>query len=234
MAIGELVREVVSEAFELDGRVFRTLRPFFLRPGYLTREYISGKRARYTSPFRLFLAATLLWLASGFIAEQFDDFDGPDANMMMIEMDESSDGSWFAQQTQAFKSLPETEQAKRIASAARESLPKAALLLIPAFAALMKLLFIRQDRYYVEHLVFALHVHAFGFVVMAVARPWADHGAYALGLLSLLAYLYAALYKVYEVRWWTAAVRLGVIAWVHGLLLALASFLLILANTLLG
>ena len=49
-----LVGDVLDSVFEWDGRTPRTLWPLLARPGYLTLEYIAGRRIRYVSPFRLF------------------------------------------------------------------------------------------------------------------------------------------------------------------------------------
>lgn len=38
-----------------DGRIPRTLVPLLMRPGFLTREYLAGRRVRYVTPVRLFL-----------------------------------------------------------------------------------------------------------------------------------------------------------------------------------
>ncbi|CAN5538536.1 hypothetical protein BH23BAC4_BH23BAC4_17620 [soil metagenome] len=46
-------------------------------------------------------------------------------------------------------------------------------IMVPIFAAMLKLLYIRRDWYYAEHLVFALHVHAFMFVILGICITWA-------------------------------------------------------------
>ena len=50
-----LLGEVVGELFDWDSRFWRTLGPLLLRPGFLTSEYIAGRRARYVPPLRLYL-----------------------------------------------------------------------------------------------------------------------------------------------------------------------------------
>lgn len=56
---------VAAELFEdlthADHRVWRTLKPLLLRPGEVTVEYLRGKRARYTPPFRLYIVLSLLF-----------------------------------------------------------------------------------------------------------------------------------------------------------------------------
>lgn len=53
-----VVSESVGDALSVDNRLIHTLIPLFLKPGYLTREFMRGRRARYTPPFRLYLFLT--------------------------------------------------------------------------------------------------------------------------------------------------------------------------------
>ena len=58
------VGETLENVFHFDARLSRTLIPLFLRPGFLTREYIAGRRVRYVAPLRLmFFLAILAFLA---------------------------------------------------------------------------------------------------------------------------------------------------------------------------
>ncbi|MEM8615422.1 MAG: DUF3667 domain-containing protein [Pseudomonadota bacterium] len=59
--IWSLLGETISDSLALDGRLARTLPMLFFRPGRLTHNYISGKRARYVPPFRLFLLTSLIF-----------------------------------------------------------------------------------------------------------------------------------------------------------------------------
>ena len=82
--------------------------------------------------------------------------------------------------------------------------PYLMFLLLPIFAFLLKLLYIRRGRLYVEHLIFSLHVHAFAFFAFTVGlllgqssvgwlqatAPWVDA--------SPLLYLVLAMSHVYE------------------------------------
>lgn len=59
------VRELAIDAFwELsgwDGRFAATVRTLFTSPGALTRDFLEGRRARYLSPLRLYLMASLVY-----------------------------------------------------------------------------------------------------------------------------------------------------------------------------
>lgn len=56
---------MVDEVLDVDGRIFRTIRLLFTRPGQLTADFLSGRRARYVHPLRLFLVVSGLY----FLAE---------------------------------------------------------------------------------------------------------------------------------------------------------------------
>ncbi len=51
----DVAGELSDDLLRWDSRLWRTLLPLLLRPGYLTREFIEGRRARYVQPFRLYL-----------------------------------------------------------------------------------------------------------------------------------------------------------------------------------
>ncbi len=58
------MREATGRYFSLDGRMWRTLAALLFRPGFLTREYLLGRRRRYIRPARLFLVLSLALFAA--------------------------------------------------------------------------------------------------------------------------------------------------------------------------
>lgn len=59
--VWELLTEVLDGLFGIEGRLWRTLPPLMFQPGKLTRSYLSGVRARFVMPFRLYLTASVLF-----------------------------------------------------------------------------------------------------------------------------------------------------------------------------
>lgn len=49
-----MLHDIADTIFNIDSRIFRTLVPLLLRPGYLSNEYFAGRRTRYVTPFRLY------------------------------------------------------------------------------------------------------------------------------------------------------------------------------------
>ena len=58
--IRDLLREVVDSFLSLDARIIRTLWALISRPGWLTTEFLAGRRVRYVHPFKLYFAFSLL------------------------------------------------------------------------------------------------------------------------------------------------------------------------------
>lgn len=57
------LKDAAGRYVALDGRLWRTLGALVFRPGWLTREYLLGRRRRYVRPGRLFLVLSLLMFA---------------------------------------------------------------------------------------------------------------------------------------------------------------------------
>ena len=54
-----LLREFMEDFLEFDSRFMRTMKPLLFIPGKLTRDYLDGKRFRYTPPMRLYIFSSM-------------------------------------------------------------------------------------------------------------------------------------------------------------------------------
>ncbi|HEX6627722.1 MAG TPA: DUF3667 domain-containing protein, partial [Gemmatimonadaceae bacterium] len=59
--VRELATDAISEFSGWDGRLLNTVRALVTRPGLLTHEFLEGRRARYISPLRLYLSASVVY-----------------------------------------------------------------------------------------------------------------------------------------------------------------------------
>ena len=48
------------ETFELDGKIWRTLRALLFHPGFLAAEYCAGRRRMYVNPFRFLMLGGMI------------------------------------------------------------------------------------------------------------------------------------------------------------------------------
>ncbi|MEZ4648546.1 MAG: DUF3667 domain-containing protein [Candidatus Eisenbacteria bacterium] len=85
--------------------------------------------------------------------------------------------------------------------------PKMLFVLFPAFALVLQLIYLRRKRYYVEHLVFSLHCHAFLFLVLLLAAL-TQHPKVILATFPIVAgYVYLAMKRFYGQGWFKTALK---------------------------
>ena len=62
-SVWRFVVDFFDNTFCWDNKLFRTLGPLFRQPGFLTSEFVRGRRVRYVHPLRLFLFTSAVCLA---------------------------------------------------------------------------------------------------------------------------------------------------------------------------
>jgi len=309
LSLWGMTRDLLGDITNFDSRLWRTLVPLAFRPGVLTQDYLRGRRASYTPPFRMylilsvafFLLATLGGNPGSDLTFNVDEKGG--ANLQINPGGgEGAAGKDTAPATKAgttpgnvaapppreltaeekalidtlVKRIPDkddrvrarVEMETKLASASPEDLaavrkvlndpcgsdslkvdigmlgkdyeprlrdacrkiwtdtptfgralfeniPKMMFVFLPLIAAVIYALYLGSGRYYVEHLLFVVHYHAFfflgGLVILLVERlaTWtkdttagAAFGAIGGFLIFLFAvyvpyYLYRAMRRVY-------------------------------------
>ena len=79
-------------------------------------------------------------------------------------------------------------------------------LMMPMLGLILKLIYTRRKRFYVEHLIFSFHYHAFAFLLISITALldlWLDTNGEAtlIGFLFVFLYLLVAMHVVYEQNW---------------------------------
>ncbi|MEM8598875.1 MAG: DUF3667 domain-containing protein [Bacteroidota bacterium] len=120
---------------------------------------------------------------------------------------------------------------------ALRQVPTVMFLLLPVFALVLKVVYLRRNWYYGEHLVFALHVHAFAFGVftlfaLGAMTPLGGRAAWLLVLIPL--YVYLAQKHVYRQGWIKTAVKGGVLGMLYSFALAFGVVLAVLLAAAVG
>jgi hypothetical protein len=77
------------------------------------------------------------------------------------------------------------------------------LTMMPALALTLKLMYLRRRRYFVEHLVFTFHYHAFAFLLMSAALLLNAYFEEApeWALLAIMIYMFLAMRRFYAQHW---------------------------------
>lgn len=58
---GHLFSHFVADIFHYDSQLLVTLKSLFFRPGFLSREYMAGKRVRYVNPIKLYVFVSFVF-----------------------------------------------------------------------------------------------------------------------------------------------------------------------------
>lgn len=244
--IGEFVQQFGGNYFAAEGALWRTLAMLLFRPGQLTREYLAGRRRRYVLPLRLYLTLSLVALVALRFAHPMavdvppetaaeiakagkDDQILVAVGSLRLGMDK---GRFFCQglpapvcrHVQRRLELDPKHMARELELASDRFVGHwgtAMFLLVPMFALWCQLAWLNRRLRYTEHLVYALHLHAFWFAAIAVAQlplPLLP------GVASLAMPIYALLAsrRVYGGGWWRNIARNTAVAVAYGLTLSIA------------
>ncbi len=181
-----MASDYLDDVLSLDTRLLRTIGPLLFRPGRLTREYLVGRRAPYVRPLRLYMLAALvcfgvmaIWPTAALnLLFRSSDRPAESNTAKPVSAQAESPSSWVGRRLSKAEA-DQTGFGKMFAA----NLPRAFFLLLPIFALLLTLLYLRHGYRYLDHLTFALHFHAFAFVIMpirlaiAAARLHGQHRA---------------------------------------------------------
>jgi hypothetical protein len=204
----------------LDGRVVRTLRTLLTQPGLLTADHLEGRRGRYLRPLQLFLLVNvLLFFAAprvplfSYSLAKYTLHAPPSPSLvrsLVVRAAPAGDREAREEYARAFDKRVEAQRKSLI------------LLFVPALAFVLLVVFhrrraagsdeVRTPRRYGEHVVFALHLLAFVWLVligwgamvtafegMTLGRVWgaASVAVFTLLMLAIPVYVFQASRRAY-------------------------------------
>ncbi|MCG8374070.1 MAG: DUF3667 domain-containing protein [Balneolales bacterium] len=132
------LQDAVETLFNVDSRWLKTLTDLFFKPGKVTKEYIEGKRATYLPPIRIYISISIFY----FIVIRLTG-----GNQIFLINFGDSEGNL---------------------SQIAEFIKYALFFLVPIFGAIVQLFYRKRKAYYVEYLIFALHIHSIWFMLLIV------------------------------------------------------------------
>jgi hypothetical protein len=224
-SVRAFVRHAAGDITNLDSRILRTVGLLLARPGRLTREYLDGRRIRYTKPLQLYLGAA----AAFFFVNAYRPFLNFDPGTGVVTSSLSAAGANAGLGTEArdqvaAKGMSVEVFGERFESAVTGYLPALLVGLVLIFGVMLRVFFPRQRRGLVEHSVFSLHWSAFYLLLMIVDRllpldGGAEAALNAAMLLISAVYLGLAVRHVYGQSWLATILKtLGLFALFQGLL----------------
>lgn len=203
LTVGHFAHELFHEIFHLDSKVFRTLRDLMARPGELTGAYFEGRKKRYIAPLRLFLTLfALTFIAyTAYKPVAIYSLEG------LLAMDPQRSLDKLFERAAAKRNLTVQEIVTRVEYRWQKTMTFLNISNIVIIAALLKLLYLRHKRYFVEHLVFSTHYMCFTYMVslllwpvyllLGIRQNLANQSVLALTFIVSCFYIYLALKRVY-------------------------------------
>jgi hypothetical protein len=154
----------LHELTHLDSKIFVTLRYLFTRPGFLTQEYVAGRRLHYVKPLSLLLVACAVFL----LADSVRPVNR--WNILRMTQDDKTgrlNAGW--EKMAAATHQPKEVIVEHVAETMHKMGTATQLANVLAMAVVLALFYRR--RYFTEHLVFACHFLVFNFLVLVLLSP---------------------------------------------------------------
>ncbi|CAN5419744.1 DUF3667 domain-containing protein [soil metagenome] len=285
VSFGTLISDFFSNYFAYDSKLVKTIKPFLFKPGFLTKEFISGRRTTYMHPLRFYLIISFIYfLIFSFTVihdtqnknSKFINFSPPDTQVsipevpyqgqqeksppatdILIESDTIQIDEEFIDPNEQPKvfgfemdrlkviQMPEAtrdqvldslgarksafnlylaRQGIKIANERDENIysylvKNASLMmffLLPFFALILKLFYLRRKRLYIEHITFTLHIHTFLFFILILALIidyfWPNYWVFSIATYIILIYFLFSFKHFYQQKWVKTIFKIALLA----------------------
>jgi hypothetical protein len=180
-SLSVVAHEVAEDFAHVDSKILRTLGALLFKPGLLSKVYFAGGRSRYTKPLTLFVILNIIFFVvqphTGLLSYKYGQY-----------MSEKSPGNDRRRALVRKKLLNsgerESDYVIRFNARLQEQKKSMLIFSVPMLALAMTALFFRKRRFFVEHLVFSIHVYAFllisllGTVVIMLTVTNAAHALF--------------------------------------------------------
>jgi hypothetical protein len=159
VSLHDFFHDALHEFVHVDGKIIQTVRMLIMKPGMLTKEFLSGRRARYISPLRVYLTCSVLFFGLAALA--------PDSRLRFVTVSyrpSPGDAPLDAAAVQRYQQ----EASLRAGRAIVHDFPRVMFVLMPAFGLLTWVLYRRARPFYAAHLYYSIHFHAFVFLALTL------------------------------------------------------------------
>ena len=82
VGVKTIVSDFFDDYFTVDSKIIKSILPLLFKPGFLTNEYLAGRRESYVKPFRIYIITSML-----FFFFVFMNTDNPFININESEPD---------------------------------------------------------------------------------------------------------------------------------------------------
>jgi len=200
-----MVGHVIGDFFHFDSKFFRSFIPLFTKPGFLTNEYWSGRRAHYIHPLRLFFFVTIVMvIISNAYYHKYEHLIKEEKIVRTGPAPNSAESKKEFEE----KEREITSMVDRTFNFLANYLKYISFLLLPLYALIFKIFYWRHKKLYLEHLTYTLHLQSFAYIIISLllliplfitpsARDWYDFAF--IGITTI--YMVFSLRFLYKQSW---------------------------------
>lgn len=162
-----LVEKVFHALTSIDARLLKTVRVLLRRPGELTRAWVAGVRRPYVAPFQLFLVANVFFFTVQWVTGENVFSSTLDSHLHHQDWSPLAHSALSERLAKTHLTYEEYEQTFDHAVALNAK--SLILLMTVPFALLLPLVFLRERRPFMAHVVFSLHVYTYLLLLFCLA-----------------------------------------------------------------
>jgi len=96
--------------------------------------------------------------------------------------------------------------------------------MMPFLAFFLKIIYVRRKKFYVEHLIFSFHYHAFLFLLFTIVtllEPYVGGSIIGIGFLIAFVYLFVSLKRIYQQGWFKTLLKICIISFIYIILITI-------------
>jgi hypothetical protein len=192
-----------EEIFTWDSRFLQSIKYLFIKPGFLTHEYVSGRYMRYVSPLKMFLFTSFV-LFLIMIKSDPDQYSA-----LVTDTAEDDFLSEFILEQQSNSESPAELYKDNFNDQFNDNITIYIFVIMFFFSILLKLVYLPKHYFYSEHIVFTLHFFTFVLWCFLLGVALQDLGIIFTFLFLYFipaVYLLVAIRNVYHKKLWKAAI----------------------------
>ena len=159
--IASFIRDFLGDIFALDSRAAITIKKLIFHPGFLTEEYLIGKRVQYVPPTRLYVLLSLLLL----FLISINTNQNSTKLMIYPGFLEWYDGDEWAGNIGQITSYVK-DSIIPVEADFMTTISRLAFILLPLIALIYKIMFF--SKYYIEHIIHVIHIMSFIFFMFII------------------------------------------------------------------
>ena len=167
LTVRHFVHDAAQELTSLDSKLFRTIIALLFRPGFLTLEWIRGRRGHYLKPLNLCLGVFAVGIFAYSAYKPVSMYD----MSKIVEQDKTGVFKEMINRQAAKKHMESQTLRDEMSEKWQRYMSVSPLVFVVAFALVLQLVFVLSRRYFVEHLVFSMHFVSFSMLTVTLMWP---------------------------------------------------------------